>query len=111
MKVLRCLTNRELNQALSHVRLLTRVYFAERVGEEIGQDFHDPLWPTVNRFLDALLAEDPLGPCRVDGAAGSGSVVGALIEPEGVRLLFDRTQAQPRVDPEPVGSASVAARR
>jgi hypothetical protein len=87
MRILRTLTNRELNEALSHVHLLARVSFSERVGDELGRDFHDPLRPTVNRFLDSLRADDPQGPCRVNGSA---AVVGALIEPEGVRLLLDR---------------------
>jgi hypothetical protein len=95
MRYLRTLTNQELSQALSHVHLLAHVSFSERVGDEMGQDFHDPLRPTVNRLLDLLLAHDPHGPCLVDGEAGSGAVVGALIEPEGVRLLLDRTQTRP----------------
>ena len=88
MRILRTLTNRELDEALSHVHLLARVSFSERVGDELGRDFHDPLRPTVNRFLDSLRADDPQEPCRVQGEA---AVVGALIEPEGVRLLLDRT--------------------
>ena len=95
MRILRTLTNRELDEALSHVHLLARVSFSERVGDELGRDFHDPLRPTVNRFLDSLRADDPQGPCRVNGAAGSAAVVGALIEPEGVRLLLDRTSTSP----------------
>jgi len=95
MRILRTLTNHELNQALSHVHLLARVAFSERVGDEMGQDFHDPLRATVNRFRDWLVAHDPHGPCWVDGEAGSGAVVAALIEPDGVRLLLDRTQTKP----------------
>lgn len=93
MRILRTLSNQDLSQALSHVHLLARVWFSERAGEEMGPDFQDPLRPTVNRFLDSLLAHDPHEPCRIHGEAGSGVVVGALIEPEGVRLLLDRTQA------------------
>jgi hypothetical protein len=95
MRILRTLTNRELNQALSHVHLLAHVSFSERVGDETGQAFHDPLRATVNRFLDSLLADDPDGPCWVNGEGGSGAVVGALMEPEGVRLLLDRTPSEP----------------
>jgi hypothetical protein len=95
MRFLRTLTNHELSQALSHVHLLVCVFFCERVGDEMGPDFHDPLRPTVNRFRDLLLANDPHGPCYVSGAGGSGAVVAALIEPGGVRLLLDRTATSP----------------
>jgi hypothetical protein len=95
MRILRTLTNQELSQALSHVHLLARVSFSERVGDEVGRSFHDPLRPTVNRFIDWLLDHEPHGPCWVNEEAGSGAVVGALIEPEGVRLLIDRTAPHP----------------
>jgi hypothetical protein len=95
MRIFRALTNRELSQALSHLHMLARVYFAERVGDEMGQEFHDPHRPTVNRFLDSLLADDPDGHCWLTGEAGSGVVISARIEPEGVRLLLDRAQTKP----------------
>jgi hypothetical protein len=66
------------------------VYWCERAGDELGKVFQDPHRPTVNRFLDSLMADDPDGHCRLEGEAGSGIVTGALIEPDGIRLLLDR---------------------
>ena len=59
----------------------------------MGEKFDDPLRPTVNRFLDSLLADDPEGHCQINQPGGSLVVISALIEPEGVRLLLDRTEA------------------
>lgn len=100
MRLFRSLTNGELREALAHVHLLVHVHLAETDRDEVGPTFQDPLRGTVNRFLDSLPFEEPEGECWVEGRTGVAPVVGAMITPEGVTLLLDRSRARPVTAPK-----------
>jgi hypothetical protein len=101
MKTFRPRTNRELAQALAHLHFMTRVFFAETKGDEIGEPSFDPSLPTTNRFIDYVQAHDADGPCRIERETGSATVVAALLAPDGVYLLLEPAPAIPLGEPKP----------